>query len=199
MLYIYDNAIASDLASSIDPDASVNDIVKIIGKEGILPLIAQMKEDMIKFPVLCLIRDPETAIDTTRVNFTAMHKGVPLGIETESQNIYLEKTIPINLSYTLSILATNTVDSDELLRELMFKYTSQYFLNVKLPYEVDRNIRIGVIIDPGSITRNSGSLEYIQSGSLYETQMKLNCQGACMVTYTPKHVVREDVSGIEIV
>lgn len=198
MLYVYDNAIAEDLARSIDPKSEVNDIVRVMGPEGILPLIAEMKEDHIKFPLMCLFREPDTPIDTTRTNFTAMHGGTGTVIDPETQNIYMEKVIPIKLSYTLTMLATNTADSDELLRELLFKYVSQYFINVTLPYEGNRKIRIGLQADPDSVTRKSGALEYIQSGTLYESSFKLNCQGAVYVSYTPKHIERFEMGDVKL-
>ena len=190
MIYIYDNAIANDLARSIDPDSPANDIVKVIDPEGIMGIIAQLKEDTIKLPLVCLIRNPDTPIDTSRTNFTAIHKGVATFMDTEKQDILSEHLLPIKLSYTLNILATNTYDSDELLRELMFKYATQYFIDAEIPYEGSRKIRFGVAIDPGSISKKSGQLEYIQSGSLFETSMTLNVEGAMQVTYRRKHINR---------
>ena len=61
-----------------------------------------------------------------------------------------------------------------------------YFLTIKLPYESDRRVRFGVSIDKDyTIERSSGSSEYINSGQLYLSKLKLNCEGCVMVDYTP--------------
>lgn len=191
MLWIYDDAIAKDLSSAIDEEGGANSCVKVIEPDEILGLVAQMQEDRIAFPLLCLTRDPDYSIDTNRTNFTAMKKGVPIGYDSDHNTLYLEKVIPVNLSYTLNILTTNTADADEMLKEILFRYTSMYFVTVDVPYEIDqRSIRIGIEIEPGSIKKTSASLEYIKSGALYQTSLQLQCQGAVLLSYTPKHMGR---------
>ena len=198
MLYVYDEALAKDIANCINPEAKINDIVKVISSEGIMPIIAQMKEDKIDFPLICLMRHTDTPIDSSRTNFSRMQKGVPAVIDTKTNMIYDEKAIPIKLGYTVNILTTNTADADELLREMLFKYIDGYFVTVQLPYEFDRKIRIGVEVIHDSIEKKSGALEYIQGGKLYETAFDIECQGAMIVTYTPRHVLRTAVSGVEV-
>ena len=198
MLYVYDEAIAEDIANCINPKANMNDMVKVIGPEGIMPIIAEMKEDKIQFPLICLMRNAETPIDTQRTNFRRMQRAVPAVVDTKTNMIYDEKAIPIKLGYTVSILTTNTADSDELLREMLFKYIDGYFVTIQLPYEFDRKVRIGIDINHESIEKKSGNLEYIQGGKLYETSFDINCEGAMIVTYVPRHICRAMVSGVEV-
>lgn len=190
MLYLYDDALAKDLSDCIDPSSGMSSQVKVIGPEGVLPIIAQIQEDKISFPLLCLFRN-DTSIDTRRTNFTAMKVGVATVVDPETHMIYSEKVMPINLSYELTVLATNTADMDELIKELLFHYSSTYFVTIKsLPYESNRSLRFGVVVDPESIKKTSGTLEYVQGGALYQTQMTLNCEGAVYLSYTPKHLMR---------
>ena len=198
MLYLYDQAISDDLARCIDPTSGAESCVKVIGAEGVLPLIAQIQEDKIKFPLLCLFRN-DAPIDTRRTNFTAMKKGVSTVVDPATHMIYYEKVIPVNLSYELTILATNTVDMDEIVKELLFHYTSTYFVTIKhLPYESDRSLRFGVRVLEDSIKKSSGSLEYIQGGALYQTQITLECDGAVLLHYTPKHLERSSISNVTV-
>lgn len=186
MLYLYDEAIAEDLKRSFNTDFIGCDQVKVIDFEQAIDLIAQIKQDHIKFPIVTLERDSRVDIDTSRTNFTMMHKGVACVFDNETNTYYNEKVIPIKLSYELSVIATNTSDIDELVREIIFKYISMYFLTIKLPYESDRRVRFGVSIDKDyTIERSSGSSEYINSGQLYLSKLKLNCEGCVMVDYTP--------------
>lgn len=189
MLYLYDEALSKDLSRCIDSE-NANSHVKVIGSEGIVPIIAQMQEDKIQFPLICLFRN-DTPIDTRRTNFTAMKVGVSTVVDPETHMIYNEKVMPIILNYDLTILATNVADLDEITRELIFHYNSMYFVTISnLPYESSRSLRFGVRVNADSIKRTSGAVEYIQGGALYQAQMTLECDGAVLLSYTPKHLLR---------
>lgn len=189
MLWAYDEAIVKDLADCIDPDGGANNTVKMMGETGMMGVMAQLQEDKITFPAIFLQRHSETPLDTTRFNFTRMHKGVPTTYDPEKNNIYLEKAVPIELGYDLHVLTTNTVDMDEMIRELLFRYSSMYYLSFQVPYESKREIRFGMAIRPNtSISRKSGSSDYIEGGRLYESIAEIVCEGAVLLDYTPRHM-----------
>lgn len=189
MLWCYDEAITKDLSSCIDPDGRANSCVKMMGDEGMMGIFAQLQEDKISFPAIFLQRSSETPLDSRRFNFTMLHKGVPTTFDSETNNIYLEKAAPIELKYTLHVLTTNTADMDELIREILFRYSSMYYITMEVPYESKRKIRFGISINPDtSIQRKSGTTEYVENGRLYESIMELECQGAVLLNYTPRHL-----------
>ena len=198
MLWAYDEAIIKDLISCIDPDGKMNNTVKVMGDEGVMGVFAQLQEDKIKFPAIFLERNSDTPLDSSRYNFSRMHMGVPACVDTEKNNVYLEKAAPIQLGYKLHVLATNTADMDELTRELLFRYNSTYYVTMEVPYESKRTIRFGIAIKPDtSITKKSGVTEYIQSGRLYEAIIELECQGAVLLHYTPRHIQRSILKEIK--
>lgn len=183
MLYLYDNAIADDLSKSLDDSIR---IVKVVDSTLLTEIVAQASNDHIDYPLVGITRNADTPVDKTRLNFTRLHKGVAQVIDNETNNIYKEKVLPIELKYTLTILATNTADADELLRELLFKFTDMYFLKIRLPYEDNRVLRFGIKIDPNSdISRKSGVAEALHEGKLYEVMIPLVCEGCVLVHYTP--------------
>lgn len=189
MLWIYDEAIVKDLSGCIDPEGRANNTVKMMGEDGMIGVFAQLQEDRISFPAIYLQRHQETPLDQSRYNFTRMHKGVPAVFDSERNDIYLEKAVPIELKYDLHALTTNTADMDELIRELLFRYSSMYYVTTEVPYESKRKIRFGVAINPDtSIRSSSTSSEYIQTGKLYESIIELECQGAVLLNYTPRHL-----------
>lgn len=189
MLWIYDEAIVKDLSGCIDPEGRANNTVKMMGEDGMIGVFAQLQEDRISFPAIYLQRHSETPLDQSRYNFTRMHKGVPAVFDSERNDIYLEKAVPIELKYDLHALTTNTADMDELIRELLFRYSSMYYITTEVPYESKRKIRFGVAINPDtSIRSSSTSSEYIQTGKLYESIIELECQGAVLLNYTPRHL-----------
>lgn len=192
MLYLYDKAICEDLERSFDPDHIGNSAVRVIDPQGAITLAAQIQNDEIQFPLVSVVRSEEPNIDKDRMNFTLAHKGFPSVFDNETNSLYFEKRIPINLSYNLTILATNTADKDELLRELLMKYLDMYYLRITLPYESNRFINFGVRIDQDGIENSSGSFEYISGGKLYQCIIPLKCEGCMLVNYTPRKLKRYD-------
>lgn len=185
MLYLYDNAIVDDLKKSFNVTDDGNNVVSIVSPDQIINIASQIHDDKIKFPIISLERDPNYQIDTERKNFTRMHKGVATVFDNVKNEYYHERAIPITLSYTLAILATNTADIDELLRELLFKYTTMYFLTLKIPYESQRNIRFGIEMVDDSIERYTSTSDYLSEGKLHSVGVKLRIHGAVLLHYTP--------------
>lgn len=190
MIYLYDNAIVDDLQSSFNTDIN-NPVVRVVSPDQVIGIVAQIKEDQVSFPIVALERVTPIDVDENRYNFTRAMTGVDTVFDKDTNNFYKEKSIPINLSYTLTALTTNQEDMDELIRELIFKYTSMYFLKIRVPYESKREITFGVIIDKDAgINQTSGVSEYVESGQLYRTSLTLRCQGCVLLNYTPVHMTR---------
>lgn len=198
MIRLYDNAIAKDLENSFDLDAIGSPCVKVLDADSGLKAVAQEMDDKLQFPLVLLTRYPDISIDTDRMNFTRLHRGVAACLDPDTNNLYYEKAIPIEVSYDLTVLATNVADREELLRELLFKYTDMYFITMELPYECKRRIRFGVTIDfSKEITNKSGVAEYLGEGTLYESIIPLKCEGCVLVSYTPAKI-RRNQYGMDI-
>lgn len=186
MLYLYDNAIVKDIYKSFNSDTMQNPVVSVVPPDDIISIAAQVQEDKLHFPMVAVARETNIPVDQSLANFTRLHSGVPTAFDEENNIIYHEKSIPIKLSYNLVCMGTRTADVDELLKELMFKYASQYFLTLKIPYESKRHIRFGIRIDPDSeIEWYSTSSNYLQEGKLHSAGIKLNVDGAVLLSYTP--------------
>lgn len=190
MIYLYDNALVEDLNKSFNPDVS-HPVVRVISPDQILGVAAQAQEDQISFPIVALERPDSIQIKTELTNFAWMHRGVPAVFDKNENNFYRERAIPIDLSYVLTVITTNQADMDEILRELIFKYTSMYFLCIRIPYESKREISFGVSIDQGTgIQKKSGLSEYSETGQLYQSSILLRCEGCVLIHYTPVHLKR---------
>ena len=185
MIYLYDNSIVHDLKESLAGDS----VVRVISPDQIVGLAAQIQNDEIQLPLIALERN-DYSIDTNRSNFSRIHFGVQTVIDNKTNNIYYERVIPIELSYVITILTSNQIDMDELVKELVFKYTDMYYLPVQLPYESKRRIRFGIRVDADSIQKRSGASEYMESGQLYQTSVPVVCEGAVLLHYTPVHLKR---------
>ena len=199
MLYKYDEAIVQDLRKSLTEEANQN--VFLTNEENYQSILSQIQEDTITYPLVLLHREEDTPVITDLMNFTRYKFGVPCVFDNKTNNIYYERALPIEMNYNLRILATNVTDIDELSRELFYKYLSMYFLTIQVPYESDRKIRFGVQVDMEyGIKRESGSFDYLASGTLYQSTMHLKTEGCVSLTYTPRHLTRMvlDTKNIEM-
>ena len=184
MIYLYDNAICSDLKKSFNPDNAPNPVVSVIDPEGAITIAAQMQNDEVKYPLVVLSRDPDPKIDTERYNFTRAKRGVVVGFDKVSNELLSERAIPMSLNYKLTAITTSTVDMDEIIKELLFKYSDMYFLSIELPYEIKRRIRFGVRMVPDtSVSTTSATFDYLSAGTLYESSIQLECLGCVWVSY----------------
>lgn len=191
MLWCYDEALCKDLDEAFDRSHVKSPCVKVIeDPEKGIDLAAQYQNDEINFPLVALTRHPDTGIDSSRYNFTMAQKGVAAVIDKETNNIYKEKVIPVDLQYDVTVLTTNIIDRDELVKELIFRYTNRYFIAFNLPYEDKRKIRFGVNVNQEGISSKSGSADYIEGGKLYQTIVPITCIGAVMMSYVPYHLHR---------
>lgn len=189
MIYLYDKAVVDDLKTSFNPDNVPNPVVSVIGPDHILEIAAQLQEDNIQLPIVALSRGDNIEYDMSRYNFTRAKKGIIAEYDSTQNEVYLEKSIPINLKYDMTVLTSNQADMDELVRELLFKYTQQYFLCIRTPYEAKRPIRFGIQIIPDSgIEQTSSSKDYWEKGSLYQSILHLECHGCVLLSYTPRKV-----------
>jgi len=189
MLYLYDRALTDNLKASLTD--AMNKNVFLTDAENYPGILAQIQDDTISYPLLLLHRDEDTPVITELMNFTRYKFGVPCVFDNKTNNVYYEKALPVEVNYTLRILSHNVADTDELAREIFYKYLSMYYLTIQLPYESDRKIRFGVQVDPSyGIKRESSTGEYLTSGALYQSTMQLRTEGCVMITYTARHLQR---------
>ena len=189
MLYLYDRAIVDDIKQSLTSEMNQN--VVLTDAENYPGILAQIQDDTITYPLILLHRDDDVQIDKELTNFTRYQFGTPCVFDNDKNNIYYERALPVKMQYTLRILSTNVADTDELSRELFYKYISMYYLTIQLPYESDRKIRFAIDVDfDYGIKKESGSFDYISTGALYQSTIVLKTNGCVMLSYTPRHLQR---------
>ena len=201
MIYCYDEAIVNDIKRTLDPEGGANPNVVCITIDQYQSVLAQMQEDKISYPIILILRDDDMPIKKDGLNFTRAKKGVPVGIDPKTNNVYYERVVPVDLRYTIQVLSTNVADRDEIARELFFKYESEYFLHIETPYEIKRKIRFGVKIDKDfGIKNSSGVSQYIESGSIYQSTMEMLTDGCVWLHNTARHlkVERMDTKNIKL-
>ena len=194
MLYLYDRAIVDDIKSSINSQ-NANPNVVIADAETYTGIISQMQEDTITYPLILVSRDEDMPIITELWNFPRAQFGIPAAFDNKTNTVYYEKSIHVDLQYTLRIISTSTADTDELARELFYKYLSQYYLVIQLPYESDRKVRFAIEVDLGyGIKRESGNFEFLKNGTLFQSTIHLKTNGCVYLSYSPHHLQRQVLS-----
>lgn len=191
-MYLYDRAICEDLERSFT-DSMGSSSVKVVDPDMAVDVVSQIQNDEFKFPAVVVTRSRDYEIDSSRMNFSRLHRGVSVVMDNDTNMIYNEKVIPVNLQYNVTVLASNSVDADELTRELLFKYYDMYFLTIKLPYESNRKMRFGVAVDTSqSVEQASRYLEYVDTGKAYQNILHLRTEGCVLLTYAPRRLPRYD-------
>lgn len=186
MIYLYDRAIVDDLRKSFNSDVVDHPFVRVTDPDTSIQLAAQLANDELTFPIVALNRGDSISTDYSRMNFTRLHTGVAAVFDANTNEYYNEKAFPVTIDYSLTVLTTNSIDMDEIVRELIFKYTQMYFLTIRLPYESNRKIRFGITLsNDAEIEYSVRNPEYISTGSLYQTIIPLQTQGVVLVHYTP--------------
>lgn len=189
MIWKYDEAVAKDLENSFDSATSGIKVVKVVDSDVVTEILAQVTKDKLTFPIVCLTRDESIPVDDSRLNFTQSVKGVIAGIDLKTNQMYKEQALPISLKYYVTVFTTNVPDMDEMIRELLFKYRNQFFLDIEVPYESKRKIRFGVALSASDgISRRSGIVDRLHEGKLYESVITLECQGCVLLNYKSAHL-----------
>ena len=85
MLWLYDESIAEDLRRSFNT-AVIQPYVKVIDPDVNLSIAAQLQDDNISFPIICVVRNSDYQVDTDLTNFTAMHTGVATVFDNKTNN-----------------------------------------------------------------------------------------------------------------
>lgn len=184
MIWLYDKAIADDLTKAF------NSSVKVIAAESSLAVAAQLTNDEIGLPLVSVTRRTDAKIDTTRTNFTRAHFGVPAAFDNKTNTIYNERALPVSLSYNITVLTSNSIDRDEIAKEIIMRYIHMYYLSISLPYECKRQVNFGVVVNQDGLENSSSTYEYLQTGKLYQQVIPIDCEGCVMISYTPHHLTR---------
>lgn len=185
MIYLYDQAIVKDLERSLNTSNGVP-AVKVVDPEGMTNLTAQVHNDEVSYPIIGLTRVQPISLDQSRMNFSLNHGGIRTVFDKKTNTFYYERSLPIDLKYDMTVITTNQVENDELVKELLFKYLNMFFLTIDLPYEAKRTIRFGVSIDSRvEIEQRSGTYQYLSAGSLYQTSIPIFCTGCVELSYRP--------------
>ena len=173
-VYAYDMSIISDFRARFnykkDGTPKTNNIVQITNSENVFEIIGDLENDSIQFPIISLIRTGWSLRDFHQE--TQVHLGSlidymePLDKNDDRLKQVRLQVIPIQINYQVDIWTQNRVDNDILVRELIWFYTQNPQMIVKIPHGLNAEHVFNVAFD-NDIIDNSDITEHNSRGRYY--------------------------------
>lgn len=178
MIRLYDTALYEYLKTNF------GDNLGIVPVKDYWNVAAMHKETRLQLPAIVLFRTnvtPERQLQSWpiarrgRIDRIQEHKKI------------MERAIPIQADYTVTLLATTQDDIDELTSEVTFLFLMKPRLEIKLPYGSARMIH-GQIMVNGDFQPSSGTDRFSETGILYQQIIPIRVLGANIIDIRKKNL-----------
>lgn len=170
-VYKYDESIINNLRKIINDDR-----IYIVPTDNVFSLIARLSSDEIKLPLISLTRIGWSLSDNK--SHVLKFDGAKAEFEysdadkEEIESIKSLQSIPISINYQMDIWTKDRIDNDNLLRELIFYYSTHPTLLVDIEYDLNIKHRFNIFFD-GDIIDNSDIVEHKNRGEYYRQTIGL--------------------------
>ena len=178
MIQLYDTALYHYLQENF------GDNIGIVPVADYWNVIAMHKENRLQLPAAVLFRTNWTA-ERNLQSWVIARKG---RIDRVQQHKKInEQAIPVQVDYTVTLLAATQDDIDELTSEMIFLFLNKPRLEVLLPYGSDRTIH-GQIMLNGDLQNSSANDRFSQTGILYQEIVPIRVLGANIINIQKKNL-----------
>lgn len=147
-------------------------------------------DDQIKLPVISLNRGPIKLIRTGKLPLSK--EGIKL--VANDKKVTTLRAIPMRLSYQLDIYTRYRKESDDLVRELVFKLVNNPRLEIEIPYEDSQYTHKFTLTLEDDIEDNSDVAQHLEKGEYYRITLNLVIEDAYMFNYRAKDTVSLEMS-----
>ena len=178
MIQLYDDALHDYLKDNFKGD------VAIVPVSDYWSTIAMHKEGRLQLPAIVLFRANWTR-ETQLSSWSIGRKGRIDRIRNHKK--ISEQAIPIQIDYTVTLLATTQDDIDELTSEIVFLFLNSPRLTIPLPYGSDRFIH-GQITSNGDWSSSSANDRFSETGILYQEIIPIRILGANIINIREKNL-----------
>jgi len=124
---LYDDVIVRNTRSLFKDNVYIN------SPDEVFMTIARLEKDTVKLPLISIQRTGFTILDK---NHTMKFEGM-LAARSDDGKIYNVQAIPIRINYLMDVWSKSRAENDNLLRELIFYYSTNPTLSIKIPYGLD--------------------------------------------------------------
>ena len=178
MIRLYDTALYEYLKTNF------GDNLGIVPVKDYWNVAAMHKETRLQLPAIVLFRTNVTP-ERQLQSWPIARKGRIDRIQEHKK--IMERAIPIQADYTVTLLATTQDDIDELTSEVTFLFVMKPRLEVKLPYGSARMIH-GQIMINGDFQPSSGTDRFSETGILYQQIIPIRVLGANIIDIRKKNL-----------
>lgn len=178
MICLYDTAIYEYLK------ANFGDNLGIVPVKDYWNVAAMHKETRLQLPAIVLFRTNVTP-ERQLQSWPIARRGRMDRIQEHKKII--ERAVPIQADYTVTLLATTQADIDDLTSDVMFLFVMKPRLEIKLPYGSARMIH-GQIMINGDFQPSSGTDRFSETGILYQQIIPIRVLGANIIDIGKKNL-----------
>ena len=182
-VYLYDEALVDGIKS-----VTGDNRIRIVPPENTTSFLAQIDKDNVNYPAILLRRGPIQIVEPMR-NQYSMLKGETVRYNSEENTATKVKTLPIRIEWDVDVYAADRKTCDEIVRELVWFFTTYPRFSVKIPYGLDITQNFDISLDP-NIEDNTDLLGFASTGELFRETLSIYTENAHYYTAQRQYLTK---------
>ena len=178
MLQLYDDKLYDYFKETFKAD------VAVVPVSDYWTVVSMHEEGQLQLPAIVLGRSAWTNAKELE-SWVIAKKGRTDRIR--NNKLVNEQAIPVQLDYTITLLATTQDDIDELTSEVLFCILNYPRLTIDLPYGSDRQIH-AQIVQNGDLQDSSARDKFSDTGILYQEIIPIRVLGSNIININEKNL-----------
>lgn len=162
-VYLYDDAIIKDLRRITGDDR-----ISIQPSDNVFDTIARMNNDEILMPLINVSRIGWGMSDARP--HMMKFDGAKVSYDPVEERYSRFQAIPIRIDYQLEVWTNTREENDNILRELIWYYSTHPTLMVKIPYGLDIEHKFNIIFD-GDVEDDSDIVNHKNTGRCFRQSL----------------------------
>lgn len=164
-LYLYDNAIIEDIRRIFNDSR-----VHITIPDYEFSTLARIDKDRVTLPAISLVRTGWSLTDARP--HTMKFDGATLRYEKDIKKFRSIQVIPIRINYLIDIWSKTRRENDDIMRELIFYYSTHPTLEITVPYDLNINHVFNIFFN-NDIEDNSDIVSHKERGEYYRQTISM--------------------------
>lgn len=189
-VYLYDEALVERLRQ-----VTGDNRIHVISPDQVVTFLAQFDRDQVKLPAIVISRGSVNLLDYR--NQVVALKGQTARRNSEDNLVVKAQLIPMRIEWNIDVFTVDRYSCDEIVRELVFYFTTSPRFEVKIPYQLDIVQNFDVFLSP-EIVDNTDLLEFQNTGERFRETLSVYTENAHMYYSHRQYptLVRPDVIDI---
>lgn len=189
-VYLYDESVVKRLR-----EITGDERIHIVDPSQSISFLAQFDKDKVILPAIVVSRGPVRLLDY-RNQFVAL-KGQTARRNSDDNLVVKAKLIPMRIEWNLDIFTADRYTCDEIIRELVFYFTSSPRFEVKVPYQLDIVQNFDVFLSP-EIVDNTDLLEFPNTGERFRETLTIYTENAHMYSSQLQYPTSTDPEVVDV-